>query len=199
MGVGLGYRLRTRFGMALRMSLALPVVVLATAAAAAQGRTDRLELSTITNSGHVVLEIDARMRTELRHANASTRAMVMAVRHEKTFVEFGRTGKGNCFGIKRRAATRFSFTCWTDFPSPAHPILDESVFGADLGEPIHLIEAQGFAADGVASIAVEDAAGTVLSQTPVIDNVYSLETFSKSGVRLIAFDAAGRVVFAVPH
>jgi hypothetical protein len=171
----------------------------ALASTAAQGTTDRLGLSSIANGGRERIVAGPAMRAELQPAGAGSEGRVLARRDGRTFIEFARAGNGNCYGIQKRDAARFAFTCWSDFPSPAHPILDQSVFGADAGEPIHLIEAQGFAADGVSVIAVEDATGTPIARVPVVANVYRLEGLPKTGVRLVALDASGRVLFAVPR
>jgi hypothetical protein len=193
MGIGLGTRVK-------RVAFALPVVFLvAAAAAAAGGRTDRLELTTIGNHGRAEVTVGRMMAAHLRRAGADPHGRLLAERNGKTFMQFVRNGNGNCFGIKKGNAQRFSFTCWDSFPSPEHPLLDDSTFGANVGEPIHALDIQGFAADGVASIAVEDAAGTVLTLTPVLANVYNLDNAPPSAVRLVALGADGRPVFAVPR
>jgi hypothetical protein len=183
----------------MRAVVAACVAVVALAATSAQGTTDRSRLSSLTNGGREPALVGAAMRAELRRAGATATGRIVARRDGKTFMEFHRAGDGNCYGIEKRRAARFSFTCWPDFPSPAHPILDQSVFGASTGDPIHLIEAQGFAADGVAAIAVEDATGTTLARIPVVANAYSLRGPSNAAVRLVALDVDGRVLFAVPR
>jgi hypothetical protein len=166
-------RLRPRLK---RAAVVLIVVALAGATAAAQGSSEHSAFSTISNRSHS-----------------------MGVQNGREFVHFAKGDHRNCYGIKQRDATRFAFTCWDDFPSAAHPILDQSIFGADNGEPIHLIEVEGFAADGVVEIDATDAAGSVLARTPVVGNVYSLEAVPPAAVRLTALDAKGRTVFAVPR
>jgi hypothetical protein len=159
-----------------RIALALTVGLLTGATAAAQGNGQRTAFSTLSNTRHM-----------------------MAVLNQKEFVHLTRGDHGNCFGIKKRDETRFAFTCWDDFPSAAHPILDQSVFGAEAGEPIHVIQVDGFAADGIVEIDATDASGSVLARTPVIGNVYSLEAVPPAAVRLVALDAKGRPAFAVPR
>ena len=193
MGIGLGSLVR-------RGVFALPVVFLvAAAAAAAGGRTDRLELATISNHGHGDVAVTRLMAAHLRRAGADPHGKILAERNGKTFVQFARDGTGDCFAIEKEKAKQFSFTCWDRFPSPDHPILDDSTFGANVGEPIHAIDIQGFTADGVASIVVEDAAGTALAVAPVVGNVYDLDYASPSAVRLVALAADGRPLFAVPR
>jgi hypothetical protein len=192
MGIRLGTFLK-------RSALALPVVLVAAAAAAAGERTDRVELTSISNHGQAPVEVSRMMAAHLRRAGADPHGRVLAVRGRKSFLQFARDGNGDCFGIKKGKSQRFSFTCWDSFPSPEHPLLDDSTFGANRGEPIHVLDTQGFAADGVASVALEDAAGTVLALTPVMGNVYNLEAVPPSAVRLVALGADGKPVFAVPR
>jgi hypothetical protein len=139
------------------------------------------------------------MAAHLRRAGADPHGKLLAVRDGKSFLQFARDGNGDCFGIKKGNSQHFSFTCWDSFPSPAHPVLDDSTFGASVGEPIHALDVQGFAADGVASVAAEDVAGTVLALAPVMGNVYNLDAAPPSAVRLVALAADGTALFAVPR
>jgi hypothetical protein len=192
MGIGMGNVLR-------RASLAAAVACAALAATSAQGTTDRLGLSSFANHGRGPAAVAPAMRAALQRAGAVAPGRMLALRDGRAFIEFDRATGGNCYGIRRREVARFSFTCWSDFPSTAHPLLDQSVFGANVGEPIHVIEAQGFAADGVAAVAVEDATGTTVARTSVVGNVYSIEGLPATGIRLVALDGSGRVLFAVPR
>lgn len=74
------------------------------------------------------------------------------------------------------------------FPSPERPIVDFSRFsgGARL---------VGFAADGVATVNLLDAAGNVLASAPVSDNVYADASPPAGGAAVEALDGRGRVVY----
>jgi hypothetical protein len=73
------------------------------------------------------------------------------------------------------------------FPSSERPIIDFSRFsgGARL---------MGFAADGVASVDLLDAAGNVLDSAPVVDNVYVDASPPTGGVAVEALDGSGAVI-----
>jgi hypothetical protein len=73
------------------------------------------------------------------------------------------------------------------FPSPERPIIDFSRFsgGARL---------MGFAADGVASVALLDAAGNVIDSAPVIDNVYAHANPPAGAEAVEALDSRGAVI-----
>jgi hypothetical protein len=74
------------------------------------------------------------------------------------------------------------------FPSPERPIIDFSRFsnGARLA---------GFAADGVATVALVDAAGATLASAPVVDNVYADASPPAGAVGVEARDTHGSVVY----
>jgi hypothetical protein len=74
------------------------------------------------------------------------------------------------------------------FPSPERPIIDFSRFsnGARLA---------GFAADGVATVALLDAAGATLASAPVVDNVYADANPPAGAVGVEALDTHGTVVY----
>src|SRR5204863_9910928 len=138
------------------------------------------------------------MRLELEHAGIAPRARLLAVRGRKTFVRLGGPGNDHCYAVKKGSAAQFGVTCWNDFPSAAHPILDLSTFGADAGGPVHVLDAQGITADGVASIVFTDGGGAVVARAPVTANVYASAGVPASAVRIVALDAEGRMLFAVP-
>jgi hypothetical protein len=72
------------------------------------------------------------------------------------------------------------------FPSPERPIIDFSRDGTELA---------GFAADGVANVALVDPTGATLAATPVIDNVYADANPPAGGVAVEALDAHGAVIY----
>lgn len=72
------------------------------------------------------------------------------------------------------------------FPSPARPVFDFSRFGSHLA---------GFAADGITTVNLLDAAGNVIASSPVADNVYADATPPAGGDAIEALDAHGTVVY----
>ncbi|HET8652369.1 MAG TPA: hypothetical protein VFM13_07335 [Gaiellaceae bacterium] len=58
---------------------------------------------------------------------------------------------------------------------------------------------EGIAADGVAKVALVDADGQVVAETPVVDNLYDFGSVPPgNAVRVVAYDATGEVVFFQP-
>jgi hypothetical protein len=185
--------------MTARVASFVVILLVGAAVTAAQARPQHADLASVANVGHGRVALSPAMRAELRHARVAPAARVLAVRGRSVFVRLGGVGNDHCYGVKNAASqTTFGFTCWDDFPSPAHPILDLSTFGADNDGPLHVVEAEGVAADGVATIALTDAGGAVVAEAPVSGNVYSLSTPPASAVRLVALDRKGRMLTAVP-
>ena len=159
------------------------------------------DLSRVSNRGHVTAHVAPIMARVLRRVGAVGPVHTIAVRGSRRYYRVMRGNGADCFGIG--AATpkgdRFSLVCSTAFPSPERPILDSSVFGADAGEPLHVVAVEGFAADGIATIGLENAAGVMVSRIPVMGNVYRLRGIPANAVRVVAFDATGKRLFAVPR
>lgn len=74
------------------------------------------------------------------------------------------------------------------FPSPERPIIDFSRFSGGA----HLA---GFAADGVTTVNLLDAAGNVIASAPVSDNVYAVAAPPAGGAAVEALDSHGSVVY----
>jgi hypothetical protein len=105
----------------------------------------------------------------------------------------GLSGGTQLFGL----ASCGDDTLTASFPSRSDPIYDLSVYSGDpLGAP-EVSDLQGFAADGVASVALLDRQGSVMIQVPVENNVYerSTELPIEAANQLAAYDAHGKKVF----
>jgi hypothetical protein len=183
----------------------LTAFLLAIAAAAAVATVARSggsssDLTRVSNRGHVTTRVAPATRRALRRVAAVGPVRTIAVRGARRYYRVSRRTGRDCFGIgtPSPAGDHFSLVCWDVFPSPEHPILDSSVFGAQNGEPLRLITVEGFAADGVATIGLENPAGIVVRRIPVIGNVYRLGAVPPGLTRVVAFDVTGKVLFAVP-
>ena len=122
----------------------------------------------------------------------------IATRNGRAFFVADRAGGGLCVSVADVGAPGVigSILCTPDFPSPARPILDESVFGPISSPQVHRLE--GFAADGVASVAVVTVDG-IEATTRVGGNVYSrTDDLPKEPVRkLVALDLNGERVYGM--
>jgi hypothetical protein len=109
----------------------------------------------------------------------------IATRGNRAFFVADRSGGGLCISVADIDDPDVigSIGCSPDFPSPGRPIFDESrirsrvVYDSKgrfrgLDEPQTAIRLEGFAADGVASVALLMADGEIEAVTPVEDNVY---------------------------
>lgn len=107
-------------------------------------------------------------------------------------------GGGLCVSISPATdpGPRAGYQCSPDFPSARRPLLDESVFGGSPQEPV-LTRLEGFAADGVARVAVITDAGERTAETAVEDNVYlRTDGLPSDRVRgIVALDSAGAPLY----
>jgi hypothetical protein len=153
----------------------------------------------ISNRGTPLVRVSARMQRMLNHVGATTPLRLMATRSGRSFYRF-ETKTQDCFSVAKTGTKTFGFICGP-FPSAERPLLDVSVFGADeKGEPIHLISASGFAADGVAMIDAVGPDGGLVVRIPVVQNVYALAAVphGRFATRLIARDASGKQLAVAP-
>jgi hypothetical protein len=79
------------------------------------------------------------------------------------------------------------------------PILDLSTveISPTAGQP-HLLRAEGFAADGVAAVALVDAHGGIVKRLPVTGNVYYDDAVPSNATGLEALAADGQELAQVP-
>jgi hypothetical protein len=80
-------------------------------------------------------------------------------------------------------------------------VLDLSVFESTSHVPgdTHVVASQGFAADGVTSVALLDANGKAVTRARALDNVYALDVpQGRVATTLAAYDRRKAEVFRVP-
>lgn len=125
---------------------------------------------------------------------SSGQAFLMATRGSTAYLRVPLTDGQTCF-FTGRAAKRGAFAlgsggCQT--LAPRFPILDLSPIQASGPGGFKVLAVQGIAADGVASIALEDLDGGTIAETAVRDNVYKLTAYPPGGVSaLVARDSGG--------
>jgi hypothetical protein len=96
-------------------------------------------------------------------------------------------------------AVGFTLCGAQNFPSPEAPVFAAPEVGAERTAPDdwQLFRVDGFAADGVARVAVENRDGEIVGEARVVDNVFAIVPSHGGGIgTLTAYDAAGRVVFS---
>jgi hypothetical protein len=117
---------------------------------------------------------------------------LLATREGISFYVARRSDGKYCFAVasagRRGAGCDLGSPAGAVFPSPQRPIFDFSRFSQ--GERL-----VGFAADGVASVALIDASGAVVDSAPVIDNVYADASPPPGAAGIEALDARGTVVY----
>jgi hypothetical protein len=130
---------------------------------------------------------------------------ILGTRGDRSFYRLS----DHCYGSGPASPTNHVFgqvQCAPAFPSRVRPVLDQTVYGSTAGpderpQPhtmtVHM--SQGIAADGVAKIALVDADGHVVAETPVLDNIYRFERVpAGNATKVVAYSATGEVVFSMP-
>ena len=190
--------------------LVLSAVILATPAFGIRGRllglfeggtpvkADRLsahELHVLSAMTHGVSpRVPASQRADVARFEASSFRQI-ATRNGRAYFVANRRGGGLCVSVGNIGGRRLlgSILCTPDFPSASRPILDNTVFVGSLGRPPLPWRFEGFAADGVASVALMMGNGDLTAETPVEANVYSrTEGLPKQPINaIVALDADG--------
>lgn len=120
----------------------------------------------------------------------------------------GRSG-GLCFatGSASGAAPKLNYfmgcqrATSSSFPSPKEPILDLSPLKSpNPREVVYVQRLAGFAADGVARVAVVGLDGSMVHTADVADNIYATEWFSTDipSTTIVALDREGHVLYRKP-
>jgi hypothetical protein len=134
----------------------------------------------------------------------------IATRGGRAFFVADRSGGGLCTSIADVDDPDVigSIGCSPDFPSPARPIFDHSLFRArqvfdkhgrfrGLSEPLTATRFEGFAADGVPTVALVTVDGDMEAVTAVENNVYlwTDELPSEPIAAIVALDAQGNRIY----
>jgi hypothetical protein len=178
----------------------LLVAAIAVAGAVAQDSgSSYAQLSRFSTGGHPV----SLARTEARVARlmGADAVYLLAKRADRAYYRI--TGsQGTCFGAG--PAEKVGFITGEEcpagsFPTRGRPVLDYSVYEAmshDRSGGLSLYRAEGFAADGVASVAFLRPNGEVALRIPVRGNVFSAAAPPRGPVAvLVAYDSRGQEVW----
>lgn len=134
----------------------------------------------------------------------------IATRGGRAFFAADRAGGGLCTSIADIDDPDVigSIGCSPDFPSPARPIFDHSLFRArqvidkhgrfrGLAEPLKATRVEGFAADGVATVALVTVDGGMEAVTAVESNAYlwTGKVPTEPIAAVVALDAQGNRIY----
>lgn len=184
-----------------RLTGAVVLMVAAIAVAGAVGHdsgSSYAKLSRFSTGGHPVslTRADAHV-ARLMGADA---VHLLAKRADRAYYRI--TGShGTCFGAgpAEKVGLITGEECPAgSFPTRGRPVLDYSVYEAmshDRSGGLSLYRAEGFAADGVASVAFLRPNGEVALRIPVRGNVFSAASPGGPVATLVAYDSAGQEVW----
>jgi hypothetical protein len=197
-------RSRTAIVATAGIAVAVTATVALLVGTSATGSTPGGDLAQMSNDGQPV-DVGPGQRQELENVGA-TRASLVAVRDGRTFYRLARDDGGVCYAVNSTSdADRVGNTVCpltpTSFPTPTHPVLDLSVFESTSHAQgdTHVVAAQGFAADGVAMVALLDAKGRVIARGRPTGNVYALDVpQGRVASTVVAYDRNRAEVFRLP-
>ena len=140
-----------------------------------------------------------------RRAFRAESVRLLAVRDGRAFYELD-TADGRCFGVGSASSLGDpgGEVCprGAPFPSAVRPTLDFSIYEGQTSsrDEMRLFRIEGFAADGVAAVGVENRAGHLVRRVPVSNNVYVVGRVPPglSGA-IVALDPGGSVMSGPDH
>jgi hypothetical protein len=169
----------------------------------ATGSSPGGELAQMSNEGQTV-EPGGGQREELQNVGAVAVSR-LATRAGRTFYRLLQPDGTICYAIDTTGGDHVGNTscprAGTTFPTPSNPVLDLSIFESTSHTPgeEHVVSAQGFAADGVKTIALLDRAARILARERVSGNVYALDVpGGKVAASVVAYDSKHAEVYRVP-
>jgi hypothetical protein len=182
-------------------AVAVTVLLLGTSAT---GSTPGGEMTQISNDGQP-MDASPSQRHELENVGAIS-ASRLATRDGRTFYRLLRSDGSVCYAVNSTSdPDRIgSTTCPAvpgSFPSSHLPVLDLTVFESTshvLGDT-HVVASQGFAADGVTTVALLDQNGKAVARARASDNVYTVDVpQGRVATTVVAYDRKKAEVFRVP-
>ena len=145
----------------------------------------------ISNEGTTVAADDtgltsfSRLNEALQQFGLST-LQLLGVRDGISFYAARNPDGHFCFAIDSGVSKGVGCSLLDNFPSPQHPLID--IFSGQA-------HVAGFAADGVADVALIDSSGATLATIPVTDNIYALDNPPAGSIGVEALDANGNVLY----
>jgi hypothetical protein len=161
------------------------------------------ELAQISNRGQPI-ELGPGQQREAEHV-AGVAAARLATRAGRAFYRVLRRDGTVCYAVDSVGGDHVGNTDCpgpaTVFPTATNPVLDFTIFESTSHVPgdLHIVSAQGFAADGVKSVALLDRSGRVVARDRTSGNVYALDVpAGRVAISVVAYDARHVEVFRVP-
>jgi hypothetical protein len=167
---------------------------------AGSDNASRAKLNQLSAAGiPVTVSLPEDLRALGRMHRDQARATLLRTADDRSYYRVVGGSSGDCFAVGPAVPVAFRFgqiACSERFPSAAQPILDFTFFG---GRPAALAvgRSEGFAADGIASVALRDENRSVVAEVPVRSNSYSFpRPPSGSVAEIVALDADGNAVYS---
>jgi hypothetical protein len=116
------------------------------------------------------------------------------------FYRIDNTAGPSCYAVGDKSPVSHvlgPMSCQPQFQTSADPVVDFTMLRGNPGSSdVRVWRATGFATDGVASMALEDATGQVLAAARVINNTYEFTNLpEQAAAKIVALDSNGAVVW----
>jgi hypothetical protein len=188
-------------GLLLITVVALAAIGSALGVMAAESGNPEPGLVTMSNDG-VPITPSPNVSKVLVHTKTNQGQLrLLGEREGLSFYKMVGTDRGSCFGIGYGIGNdaALNLISCSIFPNNKEPVLDSSVFEFDKQSGVsRWDQVQGWAADGVASIAVLDEAANVVAEKTVTGNIYAItrsELAGTTATKILARDTSGATVF----
>lgn len=186
------------------MSYRVSIVALLTIAVAIggalvspRGSDAESSLSTLSNKGKTASSLGSDA-SQLQRARTNGQVALLGQRGDRAYYRIG----GGCYSVGPANAmtNRFgSVACVPNFPTPDRPVLPFIVMHGEPDRGLSVFRSEGFAADGVASVAFQTASGEYVGKVAVRDNIFRHATIPDGNlVAFVAFGVSGVVVEKYP-
>jgi hypothetical protein len=161
------------------------------------------ELAQISNEGQPI-DLGAGQRQEAENVGGVAAARI-ATRAGRAFYRLLRPDGTVCYAVDLVGGDHVGNTDCperaTAFPTATNPVLDFTIFESTSHVPgdVHVVSAQGFAADGVKSVALLDRSGRVVARDRTSGNVYAVDVpVGRTATTVVAYDAQHAEVYRLP-
>ena len=183
--------------------LAATALVLLLLGTTATGSPAGGELAQISNEGQPV-DLGNGQQQELQNVGAIAASRI-ATRAGRVFYQLLRPDGTVCYAVDLAGGDHLGNTSCPEpgaaFPTPTNPVLDFTIFESTSHVPgdFQIVSAQGFAADGVKSVAIVDRNGRVIARERTTANVYAVDVpAGRSAASVVAYDAKHAEVYRTP-
>lgn len=161
------------------------------------------KFSRVSNPGTLVAippSADIALQRAVRNGEAIGAQHLLGTRGDRAFYRIGSRPNSDCFAVGPSGSAGYHFGAirCANFPSTERPVLPFVVARGAAGEEPSIWRSEGFAADGVTSMVLQDAGGQVLARAPIEGNVFRFTSIPAGSTTLVGLNAKTEPVYSLP-